>query len=403
MSGNITKRGEHSWRLKFDIGRDAGGKRLTRFCTIRGTKKQAQIELTRLMAAHDAGNSVGPTKLALAEYMRAWITTAEAVAISPKTAERYRQLIDRQIIPHLGHHALQKLKASHIADWHATLLTRGGIVRKKSAIGEKNECAPLKARTVGHAHRVLHKALADATQRELLTRNPAALVSPPKVATAEMAILSGDNIKHVLATLRTSPIFAEIVLLISTGMRRGELAGLQWGDVDLDAHRLRIERSIEKTKAQGLRIKSPKTSHGRRTVALPAAAASVLREHRRAQLEQRVALGLGKLPPQAFVFGTLEGELRDPDKLTWDWRRLTIAKKLPRVSLHTLRHSHASALIAAGTDPVTVSRRLGHGSPAVTMSVYAHLFDRGDEAAAEAIDRAIGLDEHGHAVPSGQN
>ena len=117
----------------------------------------------------------------------------------------------------------------------------------------------------------------------------------------------------------------------------------------------------------------------------------MLREHRKAQLELRLALGAGRLPDDAFVFGTIEGKVRDPDRITQDWKRFAAAKRLPKVTLHALRHSHASALIASGADPVTVSRRLGHGSPAVTMSVYAHMFGRSDETAAAAMDAAMGL------------
>ena len=119
---------------------------------------------------------------------------------------------------------------------------------------------------------------------------------------------------------------------------------------------------------------------------MPAAAVDALREHRKAQLETRLAIGIGKLPDYAFVFGNYEGKVRDPDRITQDWKRYAAARGLPKVTLHALRHSHASALIAAGTDPVTVSRRLGHGSPTVTMSIYAHLFDRGDDKAAQTMD-----------------
>jgi Phage integrase family len=103
----------------------------------------------------------------------------------------------------------------------------------------------------------------------------------------------------------------------------------------------------------------------------------------------RLALGLGKLPTDAFVFGTVEGAVRDPDRLTQDWKRFATARGLPNVRLHGLRHSHASALIAGGTDPVVVSRRLGHGSAAITLNVYAHLFDRGDHAAAKHMDALL--------------
>ncbi len=165
MKGNITRRGERSWRLKFDVGRDPGtGKRLIRTATVRGTKKEAQAELTRQLAALDAGTFVEPSKAALESYLRSWIDTAATLAVSPKTAERYRQLIEQQIIPHLGAHPLQKLRASHVATWHGMLLKAGG-----------KDGRALSPQTTLHAHRVLHKALEDACRRELIGRNPAAI------------------------------------------------------------------------------------------------------------------------------------------------------------------------------------------------------------------------------------
>ena len=355
--GHITRRGRNSWRVKFELEAHGSVGRQTRYVTVRGTKKQAQAELARLLAAQDAGTLVEPSKVTVAEYMQSWIATASTLALSPKTAERYRQLIDNQIIPHLCTLPLQKLKPVHIAEWHAKLLKAGG-----------HDGGPLKARTVGHAFRVLHKALEDAVRHEVLARNPAAAVSPPKVEGEEIEILSADQVKAALTAMRSTPIYTHIMVLLSTGIRRGELMGLQWGDIDFDAGKLRIERTVEKTKAHGLRLKPPKSRHGRRTITLPAGAIDVLKEHRKAQLELRLALGIGRLPADAFVFGTIEGKLRDADRITQNWKRIADARGLPRVTLHAFRHGHASALIAAGADPVTVSRRLGHGSPVITMS-----------------------------------
>jgi integrase len=241
-----------------------------------------------------------------------------------------------------------------------------------------------------HAHRVLHKALNDATRRELLTRNPAALISPPKVADEEMEILSADEVKAVLTGMRDTVIYPEIVVLLATGMRRGELAGLQYGDLDLEGGAVQIARAVEKTKA-GLRIKSPKTKRGRRSISLPGGAISVLKQHRKMRLEARMAAGLGRLPSDAFVFGTIDGAVRDPDRLSQDWKRFTAARELPRVTLQALRHTHASALIASGADVVTVSRRLGHSSPVVTMAVYSHLFNQNDAGVAAAIDAVLDI------------
>lgn len=199
-----------------------------------------------------------------------------------------------------------------------------------------------------------------------------------------MPNLDAGQIKVVLDAMRSTS-YPQTVVLLPNGMRRGELMGLQWGDLDLDGGKRRVERSVETTRA-GLRIKAPKTASGRRGMALPEAAVSVLRAHRKAVLETRLALDIGKLPDDAFVFGDLAGKVRDPALLSEAWFKPTRARGLPPVTLHSLRHSHASALIAAGADIVTVSRRLGHSSPNVTLTVYSRMFDRGDETAAKAID-----------------
>ena len=160
MSGNITRRGQHSWRLKFEAGqRDpATGKRATRYVTVRGTKRDAQRALIRLLAEVENGMAIDPSKVTLAEYLRGWLDTAND--LSPKTLERYRQLAEQQIIPHLGDTALQKLRPTQIHDWHAALLKSGG-----------KDGRPLAARTVGHAHRVLHRALERGLRLEMASRN----------------------------------------------------------------------------------------------------------------------------------------------------------------------------------------------------------------------------------------
>ena len=193
----------------------------------------------------------------------------------------------------------------------------------------------------------------------------------------------------MLAKLAGHDLHSIACTALATGARRGELLALPWECLHLDAATMRIERSLEQTK-DGLRFKAPKTKHGRRTITLPAGVVTVLREHRVRQLELRLQLGLGRPEPDALVFCRPTGEPIPPNNLSRDWRLACKALKLPTVMFHALRHTHASALIAAGVDIVKISRRLGHGSPAITLSVYSHLFDMRDDAAAQAIDIAMG-------------
>ncbi len=374
-SGNITRRGKKSWRVKYEVGRDTNGRRQTRYITVRGTKRDAQKALINALHAVVHGTHVDPTAVTVAEYVRGWL--AAPGDITPKTAERYVQLAEQQIIPHLGAIALQKLRPIQVKVWHATLLAQGG-----------KDGRPLAARTVGHAHRVLHRALALAAESEIVARNVASLVKPPKVEDEEVEILDATHVAGVLKKIADHNLYPVAALSLATGLRRGELCALQWRDLDLDAAALTVRRALEET-AAGLRFKMPKSKHGRRTVSLPPSAVAMLRGHRRKQLEMRVALGQGRQPHDALVFCRLDGSPMSPDNISRDWRRLVLKRKLPKVTFHALRHSHASALIAAGLDVVSVSRRLGHGSPTVTLNVYAHLFRHTDAAAAEAIENAM--------------
>jgi integrase len=357
--GNITKRGKESWQLKWDTG-TLNGKRQTHYATVRGTYKDAQRELTNQLKATDDGSLSEPTRMTVGDFMRRWLDNA--AGLSPKTLERYRELAERQIIPHLGSERLDGLKPDQIREWHGKLLRT------------------VSAQTVLHAHRLLKCAVKHVAP----AANAIAKCKPPKPDDREMKILTADQIADVRQKLQGNGLLPIVELALATGMRRGELLALRWGDVDLDAAALGVERSVEETRT-GLRIKPPKTKRGRRNISLPPEAVSLLRAHKVQQMEIRIALGQGRPINETLVFGTIEGELLSPDNLSRDWRRICRAKKLPLVRFHDLRHTHASILIGKGVDILTISRRLGHYKPSVTLDTYGHLIKGADAAAAAAI------------------
>jgi len=171
-------------------------------------------------------------------------------------------------------------------------------------------------------------------------------------------------------------------------MRRGELLALQWGAVDLDAAALRVERSLEETR-EGLRFKEPKSDAGWRTIILHSSTVAALRAHKIAQMQYRLAVGADKLDAATLVFTDMHGKPLKPHTVSRAWRRIVEARSLPRVTLHALRHTHASILIREGVDIVTISRRLGHGKPSVTLDVYGHLMGGADKSAALAIGKVL--------------
>ena len=364
--GSIIKRG-NGWLLKYDLGRE-GRVRRQRYAPVLGTRQDAQRELTRLLGTVDSDTHVDPSTMTLGEYALGWV---EGAPVAPKTLERYRELATHQIAPHLGKHKLQKLRPEHVAQWHGTLLKTG-----------------LAPRTVQHAHRLLARVLGDAVLNGTISRNVAAIRKAPAVEEIEIEILSPEEVSGVLAKLEGHPLLAIVTLALATGMRRGELLGLQWSDLDLDAGTLRVERSLEETKT-GLRLKPPKTKRGRRNIKLPPEAVAVLRAHRVKVMELRLTIGQGAIKSDTLVFGNVEGEPLRPRNVTKTWSRVRQARKLPPVSFHAFRHTHASMLIRAGVDILTVSRRLGHGKASVTLDVYGHIIGGADDAAAAAIEKVL--------------
>src|SRR5665213_416122 len=303
MTGHVRRRGERSWEIKFDIGMDASGKRLTRYHSFKGTKREADAELIRLKAGAGRGDYIDPSKLTVALYLDRWDRDWATSNLGPKSLERYREILAAYIRPELGATNLQ--------------------------------------------------------------------------------------MRDVLKKLRGRPIYPIAAVGLATGMRRGELLALRWQDVSLDRARIQVEQSIEQTKA-GLRFKSPKTKNGRRSISLAASVVSELRALWLEHQKRRLALGQPKGQEGQLVFGMADGQPRKPNSLSTEWRKLVIALKLPKVTLHAWRHTHASQLIASGMDVLTISRRLGHGSPSITLNVYGHLFHSSDDRAAAIFEAAVG-------------
>jgi len=216
----------------------------------------------------------------------------------------------------------------------------------------------------------------------------ATVIKPPKPEPVDIVSLTANELADTLSKLEGHPFRVVVAFALGTGARRGEIAAMRWSDIDLDKATARIERALEQSKS-GIRVKLPKSKAGRRSISLPAFVISALHEHRREQLELRLKLGAGPLPSDAPVFGDIEGNWLSPHLITNRWRRAVSSRKLRPVTFHALRHTHASALISAGLDVVSVGTRLGHASPALTLNIYAHLFSNRDDEAAAAIDAVL--------------
>ena len=373
--GHIRQQGKGSWELKFDLGRDPlTGKRITKYATFRGTKRKAQEELTRLLAQRNEGSYVDPTKMTVAEYLRHWLEADIDRRVAPRTAARHRGIVEKNIIPRLGQIPVRRLTAVHVEGFEAELQREGWVKTRRRPQVEDSESAQaekrgLSAQTVQHVHRTLSQALSHAVRLGVLLKNPAAQVKPPRPEQREIKILAKGEITTVLEAAKETPLYLPTLIAVTTGLRRGELLGLRWSDLDIKTGTLTVNQSLERLKGK-VTFKAPKTKMSRRSITLPAATTQALQEHRATQAEERMRLGLGR-DPRGLVFTRADGDPLDADSLAKAFGRLVAAAGVTPITFHGLRHTHISHLLMDGVHVKVVSERAGHANVNITLSVYA--------------------------------
>jgi integrase len=384
MEGHIIGRGKNSWAIVLDIGRDPStGRRRQKWHTVKGTKKDAQRERTRLLGEINAGSYVEPSKMTVREFLKRWLADYAKAHVSAKTFERYSEIVNCHLSPALGAHELSALRPLHIQGCYSKAL-ESGRRRHSVALG-----AGLSARTVLHHHRILHEALHQAVRWQLLARNPADSVEPPRPVRQEMRALDEAQIGALLEAARPHPMLRFAILLaVATGLRRGEILALRWRDLDLEAATLSVRQSLEETKG-ALAFKEPKTDKARRAVALPKLAIEALRQRRADLARTRLMLGPG-YHDNDLVCCRLDGRPLHPRSITDAFIDLIrTSSNLPCVRFHDLRHSHATMLLRKGVHPKVVSERLGHSTVGITLDIYSHVLPGMQEEAARKVDDAL--------------
>ncbi len=377
MKGHIRARGAGSWELKYDIGRDPlTGRRITKFATVHGAKRDAQRELRRLLKTVDDGVHSDPGKLTVADWLNQWLDEAQH-SVSPKTLERYREIVDKHLVPNLGALPLGKLQPMHIQNYYTQALASGRC-------DGKGGLAP---QTVRHHDRVLNVALKRARSLRLIPGNPVDVVKRPMVERREVEVMDSDASAKLLRTAGDTRLHTPIFLALATGIRRGELLALRWSDIDTEKRTLTVNQSLEQTKA-GLRFKAPKTKRSRRTIALSPSVVEVLQAHKVRQVEERVSLALGR-NQSGLVFTRHDGEPINPRNFSKEFTRIVKRAGIRPVTFHGLRHTHLTNLLLAGVHPKIASERAGHASIATTMDIYSHAVPGLQEDAAMRIDAAL--------------
>ena len=378
MKGFIEKRG-NSWRLSVYLGKDpvTGKERRVRK-TVRGSEKDAQKALRDLLHSIDEGTFVEPAKMTVEQYLEQWLETHKA-NVEPTTHDWYALVCRKHIAPHLGRMQLQKLTPLAIQQFYVSKLQEGRLDGKGKALSPN---------TVRHIHRVLHKALNAAVKLQLIPRNPCDAVEPPKAVKKEARYWTPEEAAQFLEAIQEDRLYALFYVALGTGLRRGELLGLRWQDVDLNEGRLTVRQEIVR-KSKGTLVKAPKTEKSRATISLSRGVVEVLKKHKARQAQERLLMG-DQYHDGGLVFTTFEGKPLDPSYISGDYFGKLIEKaKVRKINFHALRHTHATILASQGVPLKVVSERLRHSSVAITGDIYSHVFAQMDREAADSFDAAM--------------
>lgn len=379
-TGHIRERSPGTWELRYSLGTDtATGKRRTVTTSVKGKREAAEKELRRLLRTVDTGEHVDPTRMTVRQWLTTWLAAVRA-EISPKSHERYTEIVENFLAPALGNLSIGKVTPVDIQKAYNNWATSG---RRD---GKAGGLAP---QTRRHIHRILRSSLSRAVEQQVIARNPADVFRKrlPKVERRELLTLSTEQSVRLLDAIEHTRTYWPTLIALTTGMRRGEILGLRWKNVDLDGGTVRVVESIEQTKS-GLRFKAPKTEKTR-AITLPAFAIDELRRLKKLQAKELDMLGL-RLGGQSLVCGQADGQPLQPRSLTHEFTRIVARlDDVPRVRFHDLRHSHATQMLLAGVHPKVAQERLGHSTITTTLDLYSHVTDTMQSDAAARLDAAF--------------
>ena len=346
--GSIYQRADGTWCATITVGYDSAGKRRRR--TIFGKSKQDVQDKLRGVAndvAHQ--RDIEPQRIKLGDYLDRWLKDAAKSRVRETTFANYERVVKNHIKPHLAGVALAKLTAFQIHGLYSCLAQAG-----KSA------------ETIRLVHAVLHRALKQAVRWRLIPFNMAADVDRPKAAKADISFLTAEQSEALLKAARGDRMEALYVLAVTSGMRLGELLGLQWSDVDLRGRAIMVQHSLQELNGK-LTLAEPKTARGRRRIDLPEMAIEALIRHKARLLKEGLA-GV------AWVFPNLSGGPWRRSHLHFnEYKPLLKRAGLPDIRFHDLRHTSATLLLSQGVHPKVVQERLGHSQISVTLDTYSHV------------------------------
>jgi integrase len=361
--GSIFKRKDGRWCAQVSLN----GRRITKYAR---TQKKCRDWVNATLDKIDHGLTFDGAQVSLAQYMESWLS-GKALARRPSTVRNYRRYMNLYILPALGRMRLQAITPSHIRQLYLRMQSEGRG-----------------ARTIQLVHVTLHCAFAQAVKEGLIGHNPLEAVERPKVETKRYDIFTEEQARTFIVAAKGHPYEALFFLALTTGMRKGEILGLMWTDVDWEKSTLRVDRQLQPVSYEGGALVPTKTRSGRRHIMVGKGALALLKEHRQRQEMQKAVAG-NRWQEHGMLFTTSIGTYIDQTKVSRAFKHILREAGLPDIRFHDLRHTSISILLGNGTPVNTVQSRAGHSKASVTTDIYGHAMARSQEAAARMIEEIV--------------
>lgn len=395
---NYRQRGQNSWELTISLGRGVNGKytRRTKTVTIederilRAPKRletYLEQEWLKFKEEVEAGSYIAPAKLTFSQFVELWKEKYADKQLERKTLYTYMVNLNTRILPAFGNLQLDQIKPLHIVDFLDSLGKEGS--RKD------NKAGALSSGTIQMNHRVLKNIFSRAVEWRIIGENPAAEVKKPKVSHKEIIPYDEEEIRAMLQALQMEPYHWRmmITLALTTGMRRGELLGLEWKHIDWKTGVIDVQQSVSISLKGEVIVKEPKTKNSKRKVALPPSVLEELRDYYAYRVKERNKIGdAWQGDDHFFLFAHEDGRAFHHES-PYQWFRQFVKKNGFRyIRFHDLRHTSATLLINQGVHAKLISQRLGHGSITTTMNIYGHALLSADQAAADKFENLFSID-----------
>lgn len=358
MRGHITQRTKGSWSISIYLGKEPiTNKKKYKWYTVKGTKKEAEKFLTEKLNEIEKGIFVDSKNMTLEEYFNYWYEQCCIAKLSPTTYESYKRNIDKYIIKYLGNIKLANLLPLQLQSFYNTL------------------SETLSNTTIIYIHRIIHRALNQAMKWDLIVRNVSDNVELPKKIKYQATILNSTQVAKLINVTKNTYIYIPVMIAISTGMRRGEILGLTWNNIDLKNFTLDVVQAVYPTK-NGLTVLLPKTKTSIRKITIPPTLVKILTEYK-------------KKSNSDYVCSLEDGTLISPSSLNHKFKQILKDNNLPSIRFHDLRHSHASLLLSQGVQAKVISERLGHSNINITMDLYSHIYEATNIEVANNFDKFL--------------